>query len=49
MLVAMQVVLLLAALSSCLQVEAQHKEEPKLVCYYTNWAKDRPKPYSYVS
>jgi hypothetical protein len=23
--------------------------EPKLVCYYTNWAKDRPDPWSYVS
>lgn len=23
--------------------------EPKLVCYYTNWAKDRPDPWAYVS
>lgn len=22
---------------------------PKLVCYYTSWAKDRPDPWSYVS
>jgi len=29
--------------------EVAHEQEPKLVCYYTNWAKDRPDPWSYVS
>lgn len=29
--------------------EQEQLVEPKLVCYYTNWAKDRPDPWSYVS
>lgn len=24
-------------------------QQAKLVCYYTNWAKDRPDPWAYVS
>lgn len=27
----------------------QQEIPPKLVCYYTNWAKDRPDPWAYVS
>lgn len=30
-------------------IDAQQTVEPKLVCYYTNWSKDRPVPWSYVS
>lgn len=31
------------------QEQQQQQQPPKLVCYYTNWAKDRPDPWSYVS
>lgn len=41
--------LALLALSSIQIVICQEVVEPKLVCYYTNWAKDRPDPWSYVS
>lgn len=33
---------------SCV-TKCQQEAKPKLVCYYTNWAKDRPDPWSYVS
>lgn len=37
-------------LSSCQAPnELASQVEPKLVCYYTNWAKDRPDPWAYVS
>lgn len=29
--------------------EEAQEIEPKLVCYYTSWAADRPVPWSYVS
>lgn len=29
--------------------EVPQVTEPKLVCYYTSWAKDRPAPWNYVS
>lgn len=29
--------------------EAAQEVAPKLVCYYTSWAADRPVPWSYVS
>lgn len=29
--------------------QSQQDVPPKLVCYYTNWAKDRPDPWAYVS
>lgn len=38
---------ILIALSSV--TKCQQEAQPKLVCYYTNWAKDRPGPWSYVS
>lgn len=37
-----------AGLANQLQ-DVAHEVEPKLVCYYTSWAKDRPDPWSYVS
>uniref|UniRef100_A0A6G1SCA5 chitinase n=1 Tax=Aceria tosichella TaxID=561515 RepID=A0A6G1SCA5_9ACAR len=33
--------------SSIQTINGQQVTEPKLVCYYTNWAKDRPDPWSY--
>lgn len=38
---------LIASLTSLAQ--CQQEAPAKLVCYYTNWAKDRPDPWSYVS
>lgn len=40
---------LIALTVSVQPAQSQQEVAPKLVCYYTNWAKDRPDPWSYVS
>lgn len=40
---------LFSGLSLVKLADCQQEAAPKLVCYYTNWAKDRPDPWSYVS
>lgn len=42
-------ILAVATLSILSVALGQEEIQPKLVCYYTNWAKDRPDPWSYVS
>ena len=40
---------LLASLVELSSGQGPLEIEPKLVCYYTSWAKDRPDPWAYVS